>query len=221
MGKIAWVAGASGLVGNELVTQLATHPDYDKIVALVRKPLQGKWSQYPRVEQCQIDYSKLDQTTPQNSVDVLFCALGTTKRKTPDKDAYFQIDVQLPLDFAETGIKRGARFYGLVSAHGASTRSFSAYLRLKGQLEAQLEKLPLTHIAIARPGLLKGEREEFRLGERLAEKATDLLPGNYRSIHARDVAAALIAATSSASAPKSVLASSTMQGAYERSSRSE
>ena len=40
MSKIAWVAGASGLVGQQLVEQLSQDADFTKVIAFVRKPLE-------------------------------------------------------------------------------------------------------------------------------------------------------------------------------------
>lgn len=221
--QVAWVVGATGLVGGELVAQLANSTRYTKVVALVRNTSKAEWSRHPKVTQVSVDFNDLANSIPNElmaqGADALFCALGSTKKKTPDPEKYYQIDVGYPLAFAELGKQCGARFYGVVSAHGANTKSLSSYLRMKGEMEAQLCDLSYAYTAIARPGLLMGERGEFRKLEKLAELVTKHLPGNYRAIAAADVAAALIHASSKDSckqASKVVkLSSANMQGAYQ------
>ncbi|AFN34326.1 NAD dependent epimerase/dehydratase family protein [Klebsiella michiganensis HKOPL1] len=48
-------------------------------------------------------------------------------------------------------------------------------------------------LTIARPSMLIGEREKKRTGETLLAPLFSLLPGNLKSIDARDVASALLA----------------------------
>lgn len=207
--KIAWVAGASGLVGQQLVEQLTQDQEYSKVIAFVRKPLDLPSFQHEKVEQFVADFSKL--SAPSNKVDALFCALGSTTKKTPNYDDYYQIDVVYPYEFAKLGLTKGARFYGLVSAHGADKESFSSYLKMKGLLEKDLSKLLYKNLAFARPSLLTGERKEFRLLEKLGESFMGLLPGNYKAIHVRNVAASLIASAKKSTEKKRILSSKEMQ----------
>ena len=68
---------------------------------------------------------------------------------------------------------------------------------MKGELEDEVKKLQIPFIHIIQPGLLTGDRKDFRLGEKLAEPivaAVTLLPPlrKYRPIHAKIVARAMI-----------------------------
>tara|TARA_R110002167_G_scaffold10378_1_gene47695 strand:- start:1000 stop:1659 length:660 start_codon:yes stop_codon:yes gene_type:complete len=209
MSKIAWVAGASGLVGQQLVEQLSQDADFTKIVAFVRKPLELPTFQHDKVEQFVVDFEKL--VAPSTKVDALFCALGSTTKKTPHYDDYYQIDVTYPYEFAKLGKKTGAHSYGLVSAHGANLNSLSSYLKMKGLIEKDLSKLHYSNMVFARPSLLKGDRKEFRLLEKLSESVVSLMPGNYKAIHAKNVAASLIIAAKRSSEKKRVLTSKEMQ----------
>lgn len=209
MSKIAWVAGASGLVGQQIVEQLTQDSDFSRIIAFVRQPLNVPSFAHDKVEQFTVDFSKLN--APSKKVDALFCALGSTTKKTPNKDDYFRIDVTYPLEFAKLGLSHKAEYYGLVSAHGASSYSFSSYLKMKGTLELELEKLHFKKLAIARPSLLKGNRGEFRLLEKASEAFLDLMPGNYKAIDAKNVAASLIAAAKKSSEKIRILSSKEMQ----------
>jgi uncharacterized protein YbjT (DUF2867 family) len=215
MKKTAWVAGASGLIGGHLMTMLCESSVYDKVVALVRKPSNSAWSKHAKAEQWCIDYSALQIPTEARVNDV-FCALGSTTKKTPDKKAYYTIDVTYPLNIAEAGLDHGAKFYGLVSAHGAKATSLSYYLKMKGTLESELKNLKYTHLAFARPSLLKGDREEFRLLETMSESLMNLMPGNYKAIDAKDVAAALILAAQKPLSSAAALSSASMQGSANK-----
>ena len=209
-GKTAWVVGATGLIGGQLVEQLCAHEAYEQVIALVRRPPRHPRYQHPKVSCIQVDFDAL--TLPEHlPVHHVYCALGTTKRKTPDPETYHRIDVEYPLAVARLGLDHGATHYAVVSAHGAHQRSLSAYLRLKGELENRLAETGYAHLVIARPGLLLGNREEFRPAEKVAELVTRCLPGNYRAIKAKDVAAAMIQKMIGASLPVKHLSSASMQ----------
>ena len=86
-----------------------------------------------------------------------------------------------------------------VSSVGADTNARTFYLRVKGEVEAALGKIGFRRLDILRPGLLRGERGELRLAERIAmvlsPVADLLLQGKnrkYRSIQAGVLADAIL-----------------------------
>ena len=83
-------------------------------------------------------------------------------------------------------------------------------------MEQQLKTRAYPHIAIARPGMLSGDRKNFRIGEFVGGLVTNFMPGDYKTIKAIDVAAALISEANSGRSGAHYLASSEMQGASNR-----
>ena len=192
----AVLLGASGLIGSSLLGQLLASPHYSEVLVLVRKPLN---QQHPKLKVLVVDFDKLNDYAENLKTDVVFCCLGTTKKKTPDQENYRKIDYQYPLDMGWIAYTNGAAQYHLVSSLGANPQSSIFYSRLKGEVERDLKTIPFKTIHIYRPSLLDGEREESRLGERLmiyAMRALNpLLIGSlkkYRSIRIDRVAAAML-----------------------------
>ena len=169
--RVALVAGATGLVGREIVRLLAAAGT--EVRPLVR-------SDYPVGESVAF------------RVDAAFCALGTTIKKAGSQDAFRRVDYDYPLAVARAARAGGAAHFLLVSAMGASARSGVFYNRVKGELEDAVRALGYPSLTIARPSILLGERAERRPGEELAKKIGWLVPSRWRPVHATQVAAALV-----------------------------
>jgi uncharacterized protein YbjT (DUF2867 family) len=74
--KTATIAGATGLIGNELLQQLLDDPDYDIVRILIRRPLA---IEHPKLEKRLVDFDDGDSLLiALTDTDVLFCAVGTT-----------------------------------------------------------------------------------------------------------------------------------------------
>jgi len=126
-------------------------------------------------------------------IDIVFCCLGTTRREAGSKEAFVHADYTLVIDTALVGKKLGAQHMLVVSAMGANAHSPFFYNRVKGEMEEALIAQQWPRLTIARPSMLIGEREKKRAGETLFAPLFNLLPGNLKSIEARDVASALLA----------------------------
>jgi uncharacterized protein YbjT (DUF2867 family) len=192
----AIIAGATGLIGNSLLDQLLTHPAYSKVTAIVRTEIPR---QHPKLQQLVVDFDRLENHQEHIKGDVVFCSLGTTKSKTPDKDQYRKIDYQYPLDIAFIAQQNGASQYHLVSAVGANANSSIFYIKLKGEVERDLKTIPFKAVHIYRPCLLDGDRKERRSEEDLwigmMHILNPLLIGGlkkYRSIKVEKVASAML-----------------------------
>ena len=188
--RSALVAGATGLVGREILGLLEEDPDVDRVVVIARREVTEAHS--PKVETHVVDFDGLERHANLFAVDQIFCALGTTIKEAGSETAFRHVDYDLPVAIARIGRDQGARHFLLVSAIGASARSRFFYNRVKGELEDVIRTLGYRTVTIVRPSLILGKRDEFRLGEQIAMRFGDVVPKKYRPVEARDVAAALV-----------------------------
>lgn len=190
-GRSVLVVGATGLVGAEIVRQLGADATVGRLVVIARRAPE---SLPARAEVHVIDFDKLEQHASLFAVDQVFCALGTTIRQAGSQAAFRRVDFEYPLTIARIACKQGARHFLLVSALGANSESGIFYNRVKGELEDQLRTLPYRSVTIARPSLLLGKRNEFRLLERVGMVIGELVPGRFRPVQAEAVAKSLVTA---------------------------
>jgi uncharacterized protein YbjT (DUF2867 family) len=193
--KSALIAGSTGLVGSELLQYILDRTAYEKVKLFVRRPLTIK---HPKLEQIVVDFDHLDQYKENFQVDDVYCCLGTTIKKAKTKEAFQKVDQAYPLELARLSAESGVQKFLIISSMGADPKSSIFYSRVKGQVEAELQRLNLTSLHIFRPSLLLGERQEFRLGEKVAEVLAPIysfaLVGamrKYKPIQAKDVAFAM------------------------------
>lgn len=163
--KKALIAGATGLVGNELLHRLLEAKEYETVTAIVRRPLSIK---HPKLNEVIIDFDHLEQYSEQMVADDVFCCLGTTIKKAKTKEVMKKIDADYPLALARLTQRLGAKHFLLISSMNANPSSKIWYSQMKGKLEEELSTVPFQTISIVRPSLLLGNRHEFRLGEKIA-----------------------------------------------------
>jgi len=191
----AILAGASGLIGSSLLDILLQQPAYSEVLILVRKELPIK---HKKLIQLKVDFNHLNDFAGSISGHTIFCCLGTTRKKTPDLTEYRKIDHDYPLHLGQIAAKNGINQYHIVSSLGANAASSNFYLKMKGETEADIEKIGLPCLHIYQPAFLTGDRKEKRFGERfltgLVKIIDPLLLGSlkkYRSIPAATVAMAM------------------------------
>lgn len=192
--RTALLAGATGLVGQEILAGLLADGSVAAVHTLGRRLLSVT---HPKLTHHVVDFAALPALP---AVDEVYLALGTTIKVAGSQQAFRAVDYEANLAVARAALAAGARRAGLVSAMGADARSSIFYNRTKGELEEALAQLPFAALVIARPSMLAGDRASLgqpeRSGEQIALRVTRLLrpliPANYRSIQARDVALALL-----------------------------
>ncbi len=193
----ALVFGSTGLIGKQLVRQLVEDKQYQEVILFSRKPLE---STTPKVKVVTFDFNQWEGVeqyfTPNAQV---FCAIGTTKAKTPDLEEYRSIDYGIPVKLAEFAARGSCRGIFIVSALGAYEHSMNFYTKMKGEMEVAVKKRGVRETYFFRPALLLGERNEIRRGEDIGKMinavVSPLLFGKlkkFKGVEAETVARAMI-----------------------------
>ncbi len=194
----AVVLGATGLTGNLVVEKLLKDKDYKTVRVLVRRTLAIL---HPKLQQQIINFNdKEDFSKKLGEGDVIFCCIGTTKKKVKGDNAlYEKIDHDIPVNAAQIGISHHFKKFLIVSAVGANENSSNFYLKLKGKTENSLKHFPFESLSIFQPSVLNGNRKENRPAEKIAQTIMDLLSFlllgpliKYRAIGADNVAKAMV-----------------------------
>jgi uncharacterized protein YbjT (DUF2867 family) len=207
------VAGATGLVGQAVLADLLADKRYTKVHSIGRRQLPLV---HPKLSQHTVDFKALPALPPINDV---YIALGTTIKVAGSKAAFKAIDLDAVRAVALTAHAQGATKLGVVSAMGADANSPVFYSRIKGEMEEALSAIGYATVVFARPAMLSGDRaalqQPSRLGERLGLALSvalkPLIPQNYRSIRASDVAHGLIVAVTQAEAGVHIVLSGELQ----------
>jgi uncharacterized protein YbjT (DUF2867 family) len=194
--KTALIAGATGLIGHSLIKYIQESDEYDKVIALVRKP---SITPHPKVDEQLINFEQLANFITSNKVDDVFCCLGTTIKTAGSQEAFTKVDYTYVVELAKWAEKNDCKHFSVVSSVGAKADTSNFYLRTKGQMETAISDLNIPSIHIFRPSLLLGQRDEFRFGEKFSEVIMGLFKPlligglrKYRAIQAHDVAKAMI-----------------------------
>ena len=137
MRRIALLAGATGLVGRELLPLLLDDGDIEEVVVLSRRPLA---TPHPKLQQGIVTFDQL-QNFVLPPVDDFYCCLGTTIRQAGSRKAFREVDVVYPLTIARMALAAGATRCFFVSAMGADPDSRVFYNQVKGELEKELTGL--------------------------------------------------------------------------------
>jgi uncharacterized protein YbjT (DUF2867 family) len=211
-GRTAIIAGATGLVGQEILKRLLADPSITAVHSLGRRAVA---IQNPKLTSHVVDFKQLPALPP---ADELYLAIGTTIKDAGSQDAFRSVDFDANLAVANAALSAGVKRVGLVSAMGADPKSSVFYSRIKGELESTLAQLPFENLVIARPSMLVGDRNTLgqpeRRGEILALKVQKvlgwLIPANYQPIKAEAVATALLAKVPSGTG-NTILLSGSMQ----------
>jgi uncharacterized protein YbjT (DUF2867 family) len=189
------VAGATGLVSNQLIIDLAAETSIETHILVRRKP-----EHVPSgIEVHVVDPENWPEAIAATGPDVAISCLGTTMRTAGSKEAFRAVDFDLVVAVARAAKVAGARQMIAISSVGAAAKAANFYLKTKGEAEAAIAALGFERTDFLRPGLLTGgERPDSRPGETigiLLSPLTDLLMvgglSRYRSIPSAIVAQAI------------------------------
>lgn len=160
--KTAIILGATGLTGGILLQKLIDDERYEKIILFSRK---STGTQHPKIEEHLIDMFQLKDHVTDFNADEVFCCIGTTSAKTPDKELYHKIDYGIPVHTGQLCVANKINTFIVVSALGADANSRIFYNHTKGEMENTILKMDIAKIHILQPSLIGGKRNERRLGE--------------------------------------------------------
>lgn len=183
----AFVAGATGYVGRQVVRRLC-----EEGIATLAHIRAGS----PRLEEWSERFSEwgatpieapwnpaaLAQVLSKQKPTLVFALIGTTRERAKKEgvhgNIYQAIDYGLTKMLLEAclALDPQPRFIYLSSV-GASAKSYSGYLRVRGQIEDELRESPLSWIS-AQPAVITGhDRDEDRPSERWSAAIGDRMLG--------------------------------------------
>ena len=159
----AMVLGATGTTGQEIVSLLLKDDAYSKVSIFVRsKPN----IQHNKLMVHEVDFSKLNNYKDLINGDILFSALGTTRKEAGSLKQQYLVDYTYQYEFAQMASDNGVTHYSLVSSTGANEKSFFFYPKIKGNLEESIKKLKFKKIQIFQPPMLIRQPELMRSSEK-------------------------------------------------------
>ncbi len=197
------IAGATGLVGHHLLTELSAHSAIDTIYTLLRRQPDDALFTAPQVITLvnpTLTITQWQENTPPPNIG--YICLGSTLKQAGSKSALEQVDYHLVCQVAKQMQVLGVQRLAVISCFGAAPDSKSHYLRCKGRMEQSLSQMGFKQLYLFRPGPIEGKRRQTRLNEQLL---TPLLKGlsplmhgklqNFSPILASDIALSMLYAS--------------------------
>jgi len=206
MKKTAIILGASGLTGSILLQKLLKDERYETIKLFSRKEIDNLPS---KVIQYVGNLFELENFKKYFKADEVYCCIGTTAKKTPDKTIYKAIDYGIPVTAAKLSKENGINTFSVVSALGANAKSSIFYNKTKGEMEQEVLSEKIENTYILQPSIIGGNRNENRIGEKLGLALFKLIQPlfigklkKYRITEAEHIAQTMINLANSTSTKK-------------------
>ena len=168
----ALVIGATGATGREIVKLLLNDNNFEQVTIFVRKAPE---IQHEKLKIHVIDFNEIEMHKNLIIGDILFSALGTTKKDAGGKDQQYEIDYTYQYEFAKIASENSIENYSLVSSTGANQNSSFFYPKIKGALEEAVKKLNFKQIDIFQPPMLIRQLDLMRSGEKSGIKLLNFL----------------------------------------------
>lgn len=212
MKKTAIILGASGLTGGLLLQKLIDDNRYSTIKLFSRTRIEGLPN---KAIQFIGNLLELEQFSSDFTADEVYCCIGTTAKKTPDKKLYKKIDYGIPVAAAKLAKENDIPTFLVISAMGANKTSSVFYNRTKGEMEQGVLQQGIKNTSILRPALIGGERNERRVLEKIGIVVFKIIQPlfigplkKYRIINAESIAQAMLNLANNTSNTQVVITSS-------------
>ena len=196
MNKTAIILGATGLTGNILLEKLIEDKRYETIKLFSRSKIEGLPT---KVKQFIGDLLELDQFKADFTADEVYCCIGTTAKKTPNRTLYKQIDYGITVTAAKLSKENNIPTFLVISAMGANKKSNVFYNKIKGEMEHDVLQQNIKNTVILRPSLIGGKRNERRLLEKIGLTVFKIIQPlfigplkEYQIVYAESIAQAMI-----------------------------
>lgn len=147
-GLRAIVVGATGAVGRDLVDVLLADPRYVEVRTFTRRPLGIADA---KLKEAVVDFEKSGDWKSEVQGDVIFSALGTSRKQAGSKAAQHHVDYDYQMMFARIAHENGVPRMVLVSSVGADAGSSFFYMQLKGEIERDMEQIGFEGLTILQP----------------------------------------------------------------------
>jgi uncharacterized protein YbjT (DUF2867 family) len=178
----AFVAGATGYTGRDVVAALRRRGVETTAHVRADSRDRERWTTRFAALGAQVDHTPwttdaMAQTFVARRPSMVFALLGTTRARAGREgigDPYETIDFGLTEMLRAGAVAAGhAPLFVYLSAYGATEEGGNRYLVVRGRMERQLREGPLPFL-IAQPLFITGsDRDEGRLGERVASVLLD------------------------------------------------
>ena len=193
--SISLIAGSTGLIGSNILSQLSD--SNHNVIALARAPI----TKLPlKAKELIIDFDSLLSNGSLPKCNHIFICLGTTIKIAKSKEKFKKVDLTYSLAVAQKAFESGAKKLTLISSVGANSKSKNFYLKVKGELEDAILDLGFDSVNIFRPSFLIGNGGRHRafsekIFMRLAKVMDIFCIGftrKYRSINAEILAKKMV-----------------------------
>ncbi|SFZ91614.1 Uncharacterized conserved protein YbjT, contains NAD(P)-binding and DUF2867 domains [Flaviramulus basaltis] len=221
MKKTAIILGATGLTGNILLQKLIEDDRYDTIKLFSRSRIEGLPN---KVVQFVGNLLELDKFKADFTANEVFCCIGTTAKKTPNKTLYKQIDYGIPVMAAKLSKENNIDTFLVISAMGANKNSSVFYNKTKGEMEHDVLQQNIKNTFVLRPSIIGGERNESRILEKIGLIAFKILQPlfigklqSYKIINAETIAQAMLNLANNKSNAEVIITSNEIKKLVENS----
>jgi uncharacterized protein YbjT (DUF2867 family) len=190
----AMLLGATGNVGGHILRLLVQRPPCRKVIVVTRRHAQELAN--PKVQQVVVDMERLqEQLAPYaTGIDIALAAFGVGKGSAKMRDEEVRrIEISYPTAFASVARAGGAGVLAMMTAAGADSRSSTKYLRNMGDKEKRAEELSFDFLALYRPAVILGNTNTPSALGFVMPLLDWAMPYRYHSIHANDLAQAMVA----------------------------